>query len=233
MKKIAENIFMLFGYGYNCNSYLLSSSDSGYMLIDSGLGKYDSVWGVTGKNTMKELYETFNLNISKVVLTHAHLDHIGGIASLSDDQRKKFSVYCHEAEKKFIEKPDRRYVDPLMNSIIHPISINQPLSNEDRLEFGSFSFDVIHTPGHTEGSLCLFDAEKKILFSGDCVFPQGSFGRVDFPGSNPVKMLRSLENLSSLDVVSLFAGHMEPLLTNAKNSIHNSYLNAKSMILEE
>ena len=203
------------------------------MLIDSGLGKYDSVWGVTGKSTMKELSEIFNLNITKVVLTHAHLDHIGGIVSLNDEQRKKITIYCHEAEKSYIEKPDGRYIDPLANSPIDSLIINKALTDDERFEFGSFVFDVIHTPGHTEGSLCLFDAEKRILFTGDCEIPQGSFGRVDFPGSNPIKMLRSLENLSSLDVEALFAGHMEPLLTNAKNSIHNSYLNAKSMIFEE
>lgn len=233
MKKVAEDIFMLFGNGYNCNSYLLSSSNKEYLLIDSGLGKFDMMWGQDGQNTSEELKNVFNMNITKVILTHAHLDHIGGIISLNEEQRKNIEVYCHIDEKKYIEKPDSQYIDPLMNIDLDPLIIDHTFEHEEKFTFGDFSFEVLHTPGHTQGSICLFDSDKKILFSGDCVFPQGSFGRVDFPGSNPEKMISSLEILSSLEVQTLFAGHMDPLITNAKDSINFSCINAKHMLLGE
>ena len=230
MKKIAENIFMLFGNGFNCNSYLLASPEEDYLLIDTGLGRFNQVWNSEETNTIQELNNLFDLNITKVVLTHAHLDHIGGLISLESRKKMNKAIYCHKIEKKFIEKPDTRYIDPLLNTQVQPLKIDKTLNHGDKLEFGDFSFEIIHTPGHTIGSICLFEETKKILYSGDCVFPEGSFGRIDFPGSNPDQMLDSIEILSSLDINSLFAGHMDPLITNARNSIHQSYKNAKSFI---
>ena len=200
-------------------------------MIDSGLGKYDSAWAYSGRNPESEIQQTFkDYNITKVIFTHAHLDHIGGILSLKSDYRNKFTLYCHEDEKDYLLLPDNRYISPLMGAEIQAPFIDQTLHNNEQLNFGDFNFQIIHTPGHTEGSLCLYDEEKKILFSGDCVFPEGSFGRVDFPGSNSEKMIQSLEIVSSLEAESLYAGHMNPLLTGAKKSIHFSYLNAKSML---
>ncbi len=117
-----------------------------------------------------------------------------------------------------------------MLTSLDSIQITNSLNNNESIIIGDLNFKVIHTPGHTEGSMSLFEEDNKWLFSGDCVFPQGSFGRVDFPGSDAEKMLESLEHLSSLDINSLFAGHMEPILSNASQSIKTSYQNAKLMI---
>lgn len=231
MKKILNNVSMAFGYGHNCNSYLITSAEGETVMIDSGLGNFDALWGYSVKNPMDELVEILkSYKITNVVLTHAHLDHVGGIASLKSEQKQSIDILCHEKEKIHLESGDSTYINPLSRQELDPITITRGLPHNDTLTIGEFNFKIIHTPGHTEGSMCLFEPDKKMLFSGDCVFPEGSFGRVDFPGSDPEKMLSSLEYLASLEIESLFAGHMDPLLANATQSINQSYKNAKMII---
>ena len=231
MKKINKNVSLLFGYGYNCNSYLVSTPEGDSLLIDSGLGSYDSAWGFSNNNPVEELKSCLeSFNVKQIILTHGHLDHIGGVASLRSNELSKIDVVCHKMEQTHLELPNTSYIDPLMQSTIQPLTITNPVSHGDTIQLGNFTFNIIHTPGHTEGSMCLLEEDQKWLFSGDCVFPEGAFGRVDFPGSDAQKMLDSLESLCSLEVDSLFAGHMNPILTNASKSISNSYLNAKLMI---
>ena len=231
MQKILSNIFLLFGYGYNCNGYLITSTQGESLLVDSGLGKFDASWGYTVNNPKEELLSCIKTHkVNQIVLTHAHLDHSGGVASLSSDQREGITIYCHEDEKKHLESAESLYINPINKLTLDPITITKGLTTGDSITIDKYVFEVIHTPGHTEGSMCLYESDKKILFSGDCVFPEGSFGRVDFPGSNPEKMLSSLEYLASLEIESLFAGHMEPIISDAKRSIQKSYQNAKSML---
>jgi glyoxylase-like metal-dependent hydrolase (beta-lactamase superfamily II) len=78
---------------------------------------------------------------------------------------------------------------------------------------------VLHTPGHSPGSICLFDAEEGILFSGDTVFTHGSFGRYDLPGGERHALLKSLERLSTLDVRAIYPGHGEPVEKQAERHI--------------
>ena len=231
METINKNVSLLFGYGHNCNSYLVSSSEDDYLMIDSGLGSFGSMWGYSKNNPLEELKSCLeSFPIKQIVLTHGHLDHLGGVASLQSNELVDIKITCHQLEQPYIELPDTRYIDPFMQTPIQPVLINNPVSHDDSIELGKFTFKIIHTPGHTEGSMCLFEEDQKWLFSGDCVFPEGAFGRVDFPGSNAQKMLDSLELLDSLDIESLFAGHMSPILINASRSIHNSYVMAKSII---
>lgn len=229
MKNIIDNVFLMFGNEHNCNGYLIVSEES--LLIDTGLGKFNTVWGFSLEDPLAELVVGIkNTNIKNVVLTHAHLDHSGGIFSLENQERSKIFLHCHSKEKIHLEEPDLRYIDPVIQTKVNPIHIDNSFSKNDSISVGNLKFKVLHTPGHTAGSICLFEEEKKWLFSGDCVFPQGSFGRVDFPGSNPDEMIDSLEMLSSLEVNALFAGHMDPVITNAKKSIEFSFKNAKSIL---
>lgn len=231
MKKITNEISLLFGYGYNCNGYIITAANGEAILIDSGLGKFDVTWGHRVNNPLDELVTTLsNINIKSIVLTHAHLDHSGGVASLHPNQLENINVYCHDDEKEYLTIPNSQYISPVTQASLEPISITKSLTHDDLINIGDLDFKILHTPGHTEGSMCLFEEDRKWLFSGDCVFPEGSFGRVDFPGSDPEKMLTSLEFLTSLDVECLFAGHMEPILSHASQSIKISYQNAKYMI---
>lgn len=229
MHMLNESVYLLLGYGYNCNSYLIKSHDEA-LLIDSGLGKYGKVWGYSEKNPFDEILETIDSHkVSRIAITHAHLDHTGGIASL-DKQSMDIKILAHKNEAPYLEASNSAYIDPIFKTEVETIKIDRILSNNDKIKIGDLSLTVIHTAGHTEGSLCLFEEEKGWLFSGDTVFPQGSFGRVDFYGSNSDDMIQSLDTLRSLNVSSLFAGHMQPLLDNVSQSIDLSYKNAKFML---
>ncbi len=108
MKKITNEISLLFGYGYNCNGYLITSNGES-ILIDSGLGSFDSTWGYSINNPFEELVNSIrNSNVKKIALTHAHLDHVGGVASLNADQYKNLAIYCHNDEKKYLQLPDQQ-----------------------------------------------------------------------------------------------------------------------------
>jgi len=98
-----------------------------------------------------------------------------------------------------------------------------PLSDNDILNLGDESIKVIHTPGHTPGSICLY-VENKFLFSGDTLFC-GDIGRCDLPGGNEQKIMISLEKLSRLisPETKLFPGH-GPQCVMKKEISHNPYL---------
>jgi glyoxylase-like metal-dependent hydrolase (beta-lactamase superfamily II) len=77
---------------------------------------------------------------------------------------------------------------------------------QEEICLGKITFQVIHTPGHTPGGVCLYWPEGKVLVSGDTLFSH-SIGRTDFPGADPRKMRESLENLAALDAEYILPGH--------------------------
>ncbi len=87
------------------------------------------------------------------------------------------------------------------------IAAQQLLSEGDRIG----PLKVIHTPGHTQGSICLYSEEERFLISGDTVFTDGGFGRYDFPGGDRTALARSIGYLASLPVEGLYPGHGTPV----------------------
>lgn len=146
------------------------------------------------------------LHPSHILLTHAHADHIAGLDAVSA-AFPQAKVLLHSAEHSFLEDPQLN----LSAFIGMPISVrgaDGALADGDRLRLGSTEWRVLHTPGHSPGSVTLVcDAAGEALV-GDTLFA-GSIGRVDFPTSNPSHMHRSLhEVLMTLpDTVRVHPGH--------------------------
>ena len=84
------------------------------------------------------------------------------------------------------------------------------LLQEGELNVGDLKFQVVHTPGHSPGSVCLYWPDKKVLFTGDVVFNQG-VGRMDLPGGNGQNLKQSIRTISRLDVDYLLSGHGDPV----------------------
>ncbi|GAF86797.1 unnamed protein product, partial [marine sediment metagenome] len=91
-----------------------------------------------------------------------------------------------------------------------------------------FSFQIHYTPGHSPGSICYYDPDKKVLIPGDLIFKGGSFGRYDFPGGSLQDLINSIKSMNNLDVKYLLPGHMG-ISSNGNKSIELTYRMIKSM----
>lgn len=133
-----------------------------------------------------------------IVSTHRHWDHIGDNAAVSAATGAQ--IAAHIADRHGLENPQ-----PIMAPFPIPPSIPAiDLAEGSRIRFGEISLDVLHTPGHTEGSVCLLADSERLLFTGDTLFAQG-WGRTDLEGGSEEQMVDSLGRLSTL------AGHLKVL----------------------
>ena len=132
-----------------------------------------------------------------VVLTHAHFDHMLALNGLPVEQ-----VYLHQGDEALLRDPMRNLSGLWSDAYVVD---KQPVFLEGGQAF--MGFEVLHTPGHTPGGICLYDWQEKVLFSGDTLF-QGSYGRTDFPGGDMGQLRESLMRLLGLPGESrVFPGH--------------------------
>src|SRR5262249_14429435 len=148
------------------------------LVIDPG----DDIEGILA------LIREHNLQVKQIVVTHAHIDHVGGAMKLR--AATAAPILLNQNDFALLEMLDAQAawigVEPPGKVVI-----DHGLKQADLVKTGSLTAEVIHTPGHTEGSTCLyFPAEKKLL-AGDTLFA-GSIGRTDLPGGSYEKILRSL-----------------------------------------
>ncbi|MDE3045459.1 MAG: MBL fold metallo-hydrolase [Verrucomicrobiota bacterium] len=141
---------------------------------------------------LKEL-EARGLKLEKILLTHSHWDHIADVHSLKKKTGAK--VYVHSLDAGNLEQPGSDGI-PLFFSI-QGETADSFLEEGMAVEVGELSLRVIHSPGHSPGSVCFYLPEQKILFSGDTLF-RGSIGNLHLPTAQPLKMWGSLRKLAAL-----------------------------------
>lgn len=126
-----------------------------------------------------------------IVSTHRHWDHIGDNNAVADATGAQ--IAAHVLDRHGLEQPST-YLAPF------PIPPSVPaidLAEGSKIRFGNIGLDVLHTPGHTEGSVCLLADGERLLFTGDTLFA-GSWGRTDLPGGSDDQMIDSLARLSQM-----------------------------------
>jgi len=136
-----------------------------------------------------------------IVTTHGHWDHFGENAAVAEHTGAPIAVHALDAYR--LTEPQ-----PLWAPFeIPPCVPAVDLAEGGEIRFGEIRLTVLHTPGHTEGSVCLWAEDEGLLFSGDTLFA-GGWGRVDLPGASPEQMVDSLTRLTTFDDrLAVFPGH--------------------------
>ncbi|MGC9325202.1 MAG: MBL fold metallo-hydrolase [Desulfomonilia bacterium] len=187
--KILEGLYGFIWQDYrqnNCNAYLID--DGKKILIDPG---HKHLFGhvVSGLDTLKIDLKDIDL----VVITHGHPDHMEAITAFRNSTQFTMSEI------------DFQYIKELAGSFYKIPEPDFFLKPGD-LTVGSLQFQVISTPGHTPGSICLYWPEHEVLFTGDVVFDQG-IGRTDLPGGSSSELKESILKIQKLPVQYLLTGH--------------------------
>jgi len=164
-------------------SYIIGDQNSkSASIIDAGW-EIDKLINIAFKEKLK---------INKIILTHSHYDHVQEINELAT--KTNATVYFHELEfdeiKKFIKNNEIKIIK---------------LKNNDIINIGEIKTNIIHTPGHTPGAICILFQNK--LLTGDTLFVN-AIGRTDLAGGNPIRLFESLQKLKKLnDGIEIYPGH--------------------------
>jgi len=184
------------------------------IVIDPG-DDIDQVLGLIRKH---------NLQVNQIVITHAHIDHVGGATKLR--AATGASILLNQNDYALLKMLD---VQAAWIGMPAPekVEIDGSLGQADAVKINGLEAQVLHTPGHTEGSICLYFAAQNKLIAGDTLFA-GSIGRTDLPGGSYEKILRSIHErvLALPDETIVVPGH-GPLTTVGEERETNPFLQGK------
>jgi len=175
------------------NCYLLECEEThSAIVIDPG----------DDADAILDVLEKRKLNLEFIVNTHGHIDHISANADLKKKTSAKLCI--HRLDADMIVNPQKNLSSFIGREISSP-SADKILDDGDNLEVGTIILKVIHTPGHSPGSICLLADD--VLFTGDLLFA-GGIGRYDFPGSSYNQIMESLNKIMELeDNLVVYPGH--------------------------
>lgn len=174
--------------------------------------------GDEGDKIMEKINKN-DLSVEYIVLTHGHFDHIGAISYLKRETNAKIAIHPSDADCLI---DSRKNLSEMLNlksiQVKHDILLNEG----DVIKFGDLEFKVIHTPGHSLGSISLLG--EGVIFTGDALF-KGTIGRTDFPGGDYNELLNSInEKIMALDdEIIVYPGHDE-ITTIEEERRNNPYV---------
>jgi hydroxyacylglutathione hydrolase len=205
------------GAAFDGNVYLVL--DEKPILVDAGM-----MAGPTLNNIKKYIDPQ---KIEMIVLTHCHHDHSGAAPALKEATGAELLLSDKEVA---CVGDDLTTVAYLFGQQAPEYKVDSTLKGGMVLDLGEWKLEVIETPGHSQGSICLYEKREKVLFSGDTVFPDGNIGRTDMYGGDTIKLIKSIEKLTQLDVKTMYPGHMEITSRDVNRQIQMSLRFARSVL---
>lgn len=197
--------------GVNANPYFIVGEE--LVLVDAGMSKNPE----RILSYLKDVLRKNPSDLRTIIITHAHVDHTGGLAALVRATHSKVAIHEQDSpylcgEKKMpLPKGGIGVMFRLMSPFLRaaPVKADIILHESDTIA----GMKVIHVPGHTPGSIALLDEKRKVLFSGDTIRYRD--GKIEGPPAkftpDPASALRSIEKLKQFDFDVMLAGHGEPL----------------------
>jgi hydroxyacylglutathione hydrolase len=178
----------------NSNTYLINRSkkiliDPGHYHLFGNVKDHLSILSITPQD------------IDLIILTHGHPDHVEAVRGFSNSRTL---IALHEAELDFVKRLAPHYGAAMGGTEFE----HQILLRKGNLQVGNMTFQIIHAPGHSPGSICIYWPQEKTLITGDVIFYQG-IGRTDLPGGDGEALKQSIQSLSRLEVEHLLPGHGE------------------------
>lgn len=169
---------------FMANCYIIQSENKNAAVVDIG-GDSDVLLGFLEKN---------GITLKKILLTHGHFDHIGGVEQVR--RATGAEVYVHHLDVPKLSDCNENFGAAHGITDIEPVTIYNEISDGDIITLDEIQFSVMHTPGHTKGGVCYIT--DGVIFSGDTLF-KNSMGRTDSPDGDNTEMMRSLRKLKLLD----------------------------------
>jgi glyoxylase-like metal-dependent hydrolase (beta-lactamase superfamily II) len=177
------------------NCYLVEDEGTKKALVIDAGGETDKILACLKKN---------GLTLELIVATHGHFDHLEGVRQLKERTSARFLL--HRADLFGLKTAGAPQPDGF-------------LKDRSNVKCGILNFEIIHTPGHSPGGICLYNEKEKALFSGDTLF-LGTYGRVDLPGSDEPAMIKSLKRLLALPPeTKVYPGHGNPTTIAAEQKV--------------
>lgn len=154
------------------------------------------------ENEIKEL----GLTPKIIILTHAHGDHIGAVKDFVEKYGTK--VYIHKEDAEMLKDGNKNFSKILTGKSMSIIP-DVELEDKDEIKLGDLNFEIIHTPGHTRGGICI--KVENIMMTGDTLFNK-SIGRTDFPGGSFEEIIQSIKEkiFKYDDDIVIYPGHNSP-----------------------
>ncbi len=182
------------------NTYLLYDGSGKCVVVDPGC------YTASEQREISDFIESEGLELDKILLTHAHLDHIFGLSYFKN--KYGVPIYGHEKERFNLERAVE--YSGFFGFSMEPVPLCDVWIDEgDQVSFGNTTLDILFTPGHSPGHVSFHHGESSQLFSGDVIF-RDSFGRVDLPGGS-IKVLKEtiINRIFTLpEETKIYAGHL-------------------------
>ncbi|MDW7674510.1 MAG: MBL fold metallo-hydrolase [Bacillota bacterium] len=196
------------GYGSNC--YIIGCEETKEAAVIDPGGDGEKIIAILDRHQLTPRY---------IINTHGHLDHIGANTEIKD--KYNCEVLIHEEDQEMLTNPMKNLSGMMGRKIVSPPA-DRPLKQGDVIEIGNIKLEVIHTPGHTKGGICL--RTDDMVFTGDTLF-SGSVGRSDFPGGNHTTLINSIKDKLMVldDDVVVYSGH-GPESTIGDEKANNPFL---------